>query len=230
MFSRLCHSQTETGERFSDDDVIDHMIFLMMAAHDTTTSTLTSMTYELARHPEWQERIRDEARALGKEWLAFEDLDQPVALGWAMRETLRRYPPLPVIPRVAGADFTFEDYRIEEGTMVVVSPIHTHHLPEWWSVSVPVGSRALLPRARRGRAPHPLLDPLRRRAAPLHRAALRRAPGEGGAPPARAPLSLERGAGLPHAGAAGADLEAPRRPAGEICSGMSIATSLREWR
>jgi cytochrome P450 len=133
MFSRLCHSQTETGERFSDEDVVDHMIFLMMAAHDTTTSTLTSMTYELARHPEWQERIRDEARALGKPWLGFEDLDHPVALGWAMRETLRRYPPLPVIPRVAGADFTFEDYRIEAGTMVVVSPIHTHHLPEWWT-------------------------------------------------------------------------------------------------
>ena len=35
------------------------MIFLMMAAHDTTTSTLTSMTYELARHPEWQERVRE---------------------------------------------------------------------------------------------------------------------------------------------------------------------------
>jgi cytochrome P450 len=132
MFSRLCHSQTETGERFSDADVVDHMIFLMMAAHDTTTSTLTSMTYELARHPEWQERIRDEARAIGKPWLGFEELDRAVALGWAMRETLRRYPPLPVIPRVAGADFPFEGYRIEAGTMVVVSPIFTHHMPEWW--------------------------------------------------------------------------------------------------
>jgi cytochrome P450 len=108
------------------------MIFLMMAAHDTTTSTLTSMTYELARHPEWQERIRDEARAIGKPWLGFEELDRAVALGWAMRETLRRYPPLPVIPRVAGADFPFEGYRIEAGTMVVVSPIFTHHMPEWW--------------------------------------------------------------------------------------------------
>jgi cytochrome P450 len=133
MFGRLCRAQTETGERFSDDDVIDHMIFLMMAAHDTTTSTLTSMTYELARHPEWQERIRAEARALGKPWLAFDELDQPVSLGFAMRETLRRYPPLPVIPRVAGADFEFEGYRIPEGTMVVVSPIFTHHMPEWWS-------------------------------------------------------------------------------------------------
>jgi len=132
MFSRLCRAQTETGERFSDSDVVDHMIFLMMAAHDTTTSTLTSMTYELARHPEWQERIRDEARAIGKPWLGFEELDRAVALGWAMRETLRRYPPLPVIPRVAGADFPFEGYRIEAGTMVVVSPIFTHHMPEWW--------------------------------------------------------------------------------------------------
>lgn len=133
MFSRLCHARTEAGERFSDDDVIDHMIFLMMAAHDTTTSTLTSLTYELARHPAWQERIRAEARALGRPWLSFEDQGHAEALGWAMRETLRRYPPLPVIPRVAGADFAFEDYRIEAGTMVVVSPILTHHLPEWWT-------------------------------------------------------------------------------------------------
>lgn len=132
MFSRLCRAQTETGERFSDSDVVDHMIFVMMAAHDTTTSTLTSMTYELARHPEWQERIRDEARAIGKPWLAFEDQDRAVALGWTMRETLRRYPPLPVIPRIAGAAFEFDGYGIEEGSMVVVSPIVTHHMPEWW--------------------------------------------------------------------------------------------------
>ena len=49
------------------------MIFLMMAAHDTTTSTLTSLTYELARHPEWQERVRAESRALGEEQPGFDD-------------------------------------------------------------------------------------------------------------------------------------------------------------
>jgi cytochrome P450 len=132
MLSRLCRAETEEGERFSDQDVIDHMIFLMMAAHDTTTSTLCSMTYELARQPEWQERLREEARALGTPWLGFDDLDRPVLLGQVLRETLRRYPPLPVIPRVAGEDFAFEGCRIPAGTMVVVSPIHTHHMPEWW--------------------------------------------------------------------------------------------------
>jgi cytochrome P450 len=37
-----------------------------------------------------------------------------------------------VIPRVASADFAFAGHRIPAGTMVVISPIHTHHMPEWW--------------------------------------------------------------------------------------------------
>ena len=52
MFSLLCRATDEEGNRYTDQEVIDHMIFLMMAAHDTTTSALTSMTYALARHKE----------------------------------------------------------------------------------------------------------------------------------------------------------------------------------
>lgn len=132
MFARLARAENEAGEGLADDDVIDHMIFLMMAAHDTTTSTLTSMTYELARHPEWQERLREEAFASGKEQLGHDDGEGAVQLGWVMKETLRRYPPLPVIPRIAEADFEFDGMRVPAGTLVVVSPIHTHHMPEWW--------------------------------------------------------------------------------------------------
>jgi cytochrome P450 len=71
MFTRLCHAETEDGRRLDDQEIVDHMIFLMMAAHDTTTSTLTSMTYELARHPEWQERVRRKPRRGGQ--VEFED-------------------------------------------------------------------------------------------------------------------------------------------------------------
>jgi cytochrome P450 len=132
MFTRLCQAETEDGRRLADAEIVDHMVFLMMAAHDTTTSTLTSMTYELARHPAWQERVRDESRALGKEQVEFEDLDRLPALGLVMKETLRRYPPLPVIPRVATEEFEFGGYRIPAGSMVVIAPIHTHHMEEWW--------------------------------------------------------------------------------------------------
>ena len=132
MFSRLARAQNESGQRFEDSDVVDHMIFAMMAAHDTTTSALTSMTYELARNPAWQDRVRTEAFALGKAAIEFDELDQARDLGLVMKETLRRYPPLPVIPRVAEAEFEFEGYRVPAGSMVVVAPIHTHHMPEWF--------------------------------------------------------------------------------------------------
>jgi len=132
IFARLCRAETEEGERFTDQEIIDHMSFLMMAAHDTTTSTLTSMTYELARHPEWQERLREESRAVGKQVLELGDLEGMQGLDLVMKETLRRYPPLPVIPRVASEDFEFQGYAIPAGTMVIVAPIHTHHLEEWW--------------------------------------------------------------------------------------------------
>lgn len=133
LFSLLCRAESEDGRCLSDREIIDHLIFLMMAAHDTTTSTLTSITYELARHPEWQERVREESLALGKAHLAYEDIDGLTVLGWVMKESLRRYPPLPVIPRVALRDFEWGGYTIPAGAMVVVAPIHTHHLPEWWS-------------------------------------------------------------------------------------------------
>jgi cytochrome P450 len=133
MFSRLCRARTEEGDALRDAAVLDHMIFLMMAAHDTTTSTLCSLTYELARHPEWQERARAESRALGAGAVGFDDLDRLTSLELAMHETLRRYPPLPVIPRVATAPFEFEGFRIPAPSMVVVSPIHTHHMEACWT-------------------------------------------------------------------------------------------------
>ena len=132
MFARLCRAEDESGRGFSDQDIFDHMVFLMMAAHDTTTSTLTSMTWELARHPEWQERVREESRALATDSPGHDDLDKLTSLTWVMRETLRRYPPLPVIPRTSTTEFTFGGYRFPANTMVVVSPIFTHHMEEWW--------------------------------------------------------------------------------------------------
>jgi cytochrome P450 len=62
MFARLSRAESEDGERLADGEIVDHMIFLMMAAHDTTTSALCSMSYELAKHPV-AERLREEARS-----------------------------------------------------------------------------------------------------------------------------------------------------------------------
>jgi cytochrome P450 len=133
LFSQLCHARDEEGQRFSDDEVVNHMIFLMMAAHDTTTSSLTTMLYCLARHPEWQERLRAQAQALPAARLSFGDLAGCDQTEWVMKEALRMYPPLTSIPRKAARDCQFGGFHIPKGTPVGISPIHTHHMPSIWT-------------------------------------------------------------------------------------------------
>jgi cytochrome P450 len=133
FFSEFCHAQSEQGERFTDQEIIDHMIFLMMAAHDTTSSTLTTMIYLLARHPQWQERLRAAALAVGKTQLEHDDLDQLDELNWTMREALRLTPPLTSMPRMCVKDVEFQGYRIPAGTMVGIYPMHVHYMPSLWS-------------------------------------------------------------------------------------------------
>ena len=63
----------------------------------------------------------------------FDELDRLTSLTWVMQETLRRYPPLPIIPRIATGAFEFGGYQIPANTMLVLAPIHTNHMPEWWT-------------------------------------------------------------------------------------------------
>ncbi|QYU70834.1 cytochrome P450 [Leptolyngbya sp. 15MV] len=63
MFSQFATATREDGSLLPVDEVVDHMNFLMMAAHDTITSSATSLVWLLAKHPEWQvlaERLREE--------------------------------------------------------------------------------------------------------------------------------------------------------------------------
>ena len=133
LFSQLCHARSEDGERFSDEEVVNHMIFLMMAAHDTTTSTLTTMIYCLARNPDWQDKLRQDVLGLDAPHLRYEDLARCERTEWVMKESLRMYPPLTSIPRKAARDCEFGGFQIPKGTPVGISPIHTHHLPSLWT-------------------------------------------------------------------------------------------------
>ncbi len=133
LFSRLCHSKTEAGEQFSDEDVINHMIFVLMAAHDTTTITLTNMMYYLGKHPAWQERLREESRTLGSNPLRWEDLEKLEGIGLVMKESMRLCAPVPVIPRRMTRDTEFRGHLLPKGVMVAVSPYLTHYLPDAWS-------------------------------------------------------------------------------------------------
>ena len=133
MFSVLCHAEDEDGQRFTDDDIVAHMIFVMMAAHDTSTSTMTTMAYHLAANPEWQERCRDESARIGDGPLDIEALEKLETYDLVINESLRMTTPLPMNFRRAVRDIDLLGYYIPAGTDVVTWPSMNHRLPELWT-------------------------------------------------------------------------------------------------
>lgn len=132
LFSALSHAEDEDGNTFSDADVVNHMIFLMMAAHDTSTIAMTTMFHELGRHPEWQERCRRESRALDEPALDHDDVAELQALDLVMRECLRLLAPVPMLPRRTVRDTELGGFFVPADTIVSVSPHFVHHMPELW--------------------------------------------------------------------------------------------------
>src|SRR5207237_9047593 len=108
LFSQLCRATHEDGALLSTQDIVDHMSFLMMAAHDTLTSSLTSFVAALAAHPQWQQKLRDEVMALGVRADEPVTVDQLAAMPlneMAIKEAMRMKPPVPSIPRRARRHF-----------------------------------------------------------------------------------------------------------------------------
>jgi len=111
---------------------VDHIVFFMMAAHDTTTSALTSLFYQLSLAADWQERLREESRSVSGP-LDLEKLRGLETLRWAIAETLRLHPPLVVIPRKTVDEVEFAGHRIPSGTSVAVMLAYTHRMEEYWT-------------------------------------------------------------------------------------------------
>ena len=133
LLSQLCRAQDENGQRYSDTEIVDHLIFLMMAAHDTTTSALTTIVYALTQHTQWQDRLRALANTVGIPDLVHEDLGKLEEIDWVLRESLRLYPPLTIIQRTAVKACEFQGVNIPAGTPVTVYPVATQRMAQWWT-------------------------------------------------------------------------------------------------
>ncbi len=130
LLTVLCQTEDEDGNKFSDDDIVNHMIFLMMAAHDTSTSTATTMIYHLAKHPEWQDRCRDESDRLGDGPLDIDSLEKLESLDLVMNESIRLVTPVQWAMRQTVRDTELLGYYLPKGTNVIAYPGMNHRLEE----------------------------------------------------------------------------------------------------
>lgn len=132
LFSQLCHLKDEDGDLLTDAQIEDHILFILFAAHDTTTSALSTILFTLASNQEWQEEVRKEMLSLDKDTVEFDDIDRLEKCTLIFKEALRMYPALSMIPRFSLKDFEFNGHRIPANTLVWVSPTFTHNMSEHW--------------------------------------------------------------------------------------------------
>lgn len=130
FFSSLCAASDDDGAYFDDDEVVNHMIAILHATHDTTVSTSTAMMYRFGRHRNWQQRCRDEAAA---DFAGLGAAEAMPTLDNVIRETMRIDGAVPLLPRYAAADTEIAGHRIPAGTYLVTVPQFNHMMGEYWS-------------------------------------------------------------------------------------------------
>jgi cytochrome P450 len=133
IFTTICQVRDEAGRPLPDTAICDHVSLLLMAAHDTTTSALTSAVYRLGAHPAWQDALRAELGRTDGEVLETRQMLARLPLtDMFLSENLRCAPPVPSLPRGLLRDVEYAGHCIPAGTAVGIHILHTHHLEELW--------------------------------------------------------------------------------------------------
>ena len=133
MLTHMAKEKQDNGEYFSNEDLIPQASFLLFAAHDTTTSTLNQLLMLTAMHPEWQEKLREEARALNKPQLEYEDLDTVEMMELVFKETLRMHPSVSMMQRRTIRDCEIDGHKVPANTILFIPPVYNHYMDEFWT-------------------------------------------------------------------------------------------------
>lgn len=119
-----------TGARFDTEEMVDQVAIFFLAGHETSASALAWALYLVATHPEWQERLAEEAQVL--ESCDFAVMSKLKISRDVFREALRLYPPVPMMVRETTCPERFRDRAVKPGAQLVLSPWHLHRHERLW--------------------------------------------------------------------------------------------------
>ncbi|MBK6510432.1 MAG: cytochrome P450 [Haliea sp.] len=122
------------GRKLTDHEITGMVIWFMFAGHHTSSNTTAWTLLEIARNPQYGERLYAEIDALfaDTEELTLKGLREIPLLDGFIREALRLHPPLNAITRRVMSDWHYEGYTVPAGSNIMVSPHISHKLPEYF--------------------------------------------------------------------------------------------------
>ena len=133
LSSLLQAVDSDSGERFTFDEILDQVAMLFLAGHETSASALTWAIYLLSLYPDIQEKAYMEVIGIvGNGEFEASKVKQMPLLTNIFKETLRLYPPVGFFARENTHETTMRDKTIVKGSSVVVSPWLIHRHPDFW--------------------------------------------------------------------------------------------------
>jgi cytochrome P450 len=117
----------DTGEPMTETQVIDEILILLIAGHETTANALAWSLYLLAHN-------RDELQALrhATATISLNEVVMNPALSAVIKESMRLYPPAWISDRVALEDDVYNNHTIPKGTVIVSFYYGLHRDPKYW--------------------------------------------------------------------------------------------------
>ncbi|KAK3914765.1 Cytochrome P450 6k1 [Frankliniella fusca] len=127
----------ENRTKLTQREISAQVFVFFLAGYETTSSTTSFMLYELAKHPDIQEKVVEEIDAVlqkhgGK--LSYEAVTDMPYTEMVIQETLRLYPPVPFLTREAmlRRQLPLTDVVLDKGVLLMI-PVHSlHYDPQHW--------------------------------------------------------------------------------------------------
>jgi len=123
----------ETSEPLSDEELRDEVMTVFIAGHETTANAMSWLWTLLSKYPEIRTKVEAEvSEVLGNRVPEPSDFPKLSYCLKVFQETMRLYPPVPILPRKVEADDVLGNYNIKAGHSVFFSPYLLHRHPDYW--------------------------------------------------------------------------------------------------
>lgn len=133
LLDMLIHSRYEdTGLPMSDQQLVDEMLILFIAGHETTANALSFIFFEISQHPDTEKKLRLEIEESGEHAFTTESLMKKSFTTNVIKEAMRLHSPAWAMDRQALEDDRFKDYSWEKGTLIILYISGLHRNPKYW--------------------------------------------------------------------------------------------------
>jgi cytochrome P450 len=135
LLDMLLKARYEDGSPMPDGQLLDEVLILFTAGHETTANALSFTLFLLAKNPAIQDQVYEEVSKVNLEDTTVDLMHGVMQLQLVkqcLEESLRLYPPAYVIDRIATEDDSFEGISLPKGTLVLMSIYELHRYGKFW--------------------------------------------------------------------------------------------------